>query len=223
MLNIPCLKINALTGRSDAMDYADKENTAEPAQPIPNPKKRTKANRAESRQVTHLSTVLSPKSANSRTLPQSPIRPALGSPQKSYLSRPVSPMKPYLPIKVATPAKAAAAAATANLASMLNEKPKAGRPKAGTGRNASNPKLPAKGPGLRAKRGAENVQEPEDVRKVSNTSNISSASTGTTIVKNTRKAPAAAAKKNVGASAVGKKVAAAAEASAPGRRVLRKR
>lgn len=205
------------------MENVDKENNAEPAQPIPNPKKRTKANKAESRQVTNPSTILSPKSANSRTLPHSPIRPALCSPQKSYLSRPVSPLKPCSPVKIASPAKAAAAAATANLASMIVEKPKAGRPKAATTRNASNPKSTNKNPGSRTRRGAENVQEPEDVRKVSNTSNISSASTGTTIVKNTRKAPLGAAKKNVGASAVGKKVAAAVEAPAPGRRVLRKR
>jgi len=106
---------------------------------------------------------------------------------------------------------------------MINEKPKAGRPKAAAGRNASNPKVTAKGPGSRARRGAENVQEPEDVRKVSNTSNLSSASTSTTIVKNTRKAPVAAVKKNVGVSAAGKKVAPAVETPAPGRRVLRKR
>lgn len=38
--------------------------------------------------------VLSPRSANSRTLPYSPIRP---SPSKSLLARPVSPMKPGIP------------------------------------------------------------------------------------------------------------------------------
>ncbi|KAK4693735.1 hypothetical protein P7C71_g3717, partial [Lecanoromycetidae sp. Uapishka_2] len=103
---------------------------------------------------------------------------------------------------------------------MINEKPKAGRPKAVASRNISNPRSATKGPGSRARRGPGKVQEPEDVRKVSNTSNISSASNGTTIVTNARRLPA---KKNVGASAVGKKVAATAEAPAPGRRVLRKR
>ena len=208
---------------SDANDSADKENAQEHSQPIPNPKKRTKANKAESRQVTNPSTVLSPKSANSRTFPQSPIRPTLCSPQKSYLSRPVSPLKPISPIKVVSPAKAAAAAATANLASMVIEKPKAGRPKAGAGRTASNPKPIVKGPGSRTKRGEDNNHEPEDFRKVSNTSNLSSASTGTTIVKNTKKGSATATKKNVATSAVGKKVVVAADAPLPGRRVLRKR
>lgn len=206
------------------MDCTDKENTSEPTHDIPNPKKRTKVAKGPSRQVTNPSTVLSPKSANSRTFPQSPIRPVLGSPQKPYMSRPASPLKPISPVKVLSPAKAAAAAATASLASMVGEKPKAGRPKAGTGRKASNLTGTAKGPGARTKRGAQAAQEPEDLRKVSNTSNISSASTGTTIVKSGKKVPTATGKRNdIGVRAVGKKVTAAAEAPAAGRRILRKR
>lgn len=206
---------------SDAMDSADKENNAQSIEAIPNPKKRTKTtNTAKSRQVTNPSTVLSPKSANSRTLPQSPIRPELKSPQKLYFAHPTSPLKPISPIKLASPAKAAAAAATANLASMVNEKAKPGRSKAATARKASNPTT-TRTAGGRPKRGVDVAKEPEDVRKVSNQSNVSSISTGTTIVKNARKAPAAAAKKNdVGVRAVGKKVTAMPP---PGRRVLRKR
>ncbi|KAI9052688.1 hypothetical protein LZ554_002966 [Drepanopeziza brunnea f. sp. 'monogermtubi'] len=41
------------------------------------------------------STILSPRSANSRTLPHSPIRPALS---KSFLARPVSPLKQTAPM-----------------------------------------------------------------------------------------------------------------------------
>ncbi len=213
-----------LTRGSDAMESADKENASEPVHDIPNPKKRSKAMKGPSRQVTNPSTVLSPKSANSRTLPQSPVRPILGSPQKSYLTHPASPLKPFSPIKSASPAKAAAAAATANLAAMVIEKPKVGRPKAGAGSKATNASAVAKGGTLRAKRGAVPEQEPEDVRKVSNTSNISSASNTTTIVKNTKKAPNVGSKKNdIGVRAVGKKVAAGADAPPPGRRVLRKR
>ena len=204
------------------MEHADKENSDEPAHPIPNPKRRLKANAAQSRQVTNPSTVLSPKSANSRTLPQSPIRPGLGSPQKSYISHLASPLKPYSPVKAASPAKAAAAVATAALASMLNEKPNVGRPKTATGPKATTTKK-AKVQGARTRRGAENVQEPEDTRKVSNSSNTSSTSTGTTIVKNARKAPAGVKKNDIGVRATGKKVAAAAEGPATGRRVLRKR
>lgn len=213
-----------LTSNSDAMDSTDKENNAQSMEAIPNPKKRAKVTAtAKSRQVTNPSTVLSPKSANSRTLPQSPIRPELKSPLKSYFAHPTSPLKPISPIKLASPAKSAAAAATANLASMVNEKAKPGRSKAGAGRKATNPTTTKAAVG-RPKRGADVAKEPEDVRKVSNQSNISSISTGTTIVKNARKAPRAAAKKNdVGVRAVGKKVTGGTAMPPPGRRVLRKR
>ncbi|KAL2058432.1 hypothetical protein ABVK25_001160 [Lepraria finkii] len=210
--------------KSDEMDHGDKENSLEPTRQIAKPKKRTKTTTANSRQVTNPSTVLSPKSANSRTLPQSPIRPVLGSPQKSYVSRPVSPLKPHSPVKPASPAKAAAAFATAALASMVSEKPKSGRLKAATGSKATNATMTAKGAGARGKRVAGALQVTEDLRKVSNTSNISSASsTGTTIVKNARKAAAAAKKNDAGVRATGKKAAAAVEAPPTGRRVLRKR
>lgn len=213
-----------LTSSSDAMGSADKENNAQSVEAIPNPKKRTKmTTTAKSRQATNPSAVLSPKSANSRTLPQSPIRPELKSPQKSYFAHPTSPLKPISPIKLASPAKAAVAAATATLASMVNEKAKPGRPKAAAGGKATNPTITKAAIG-RPKRGVDVAKEADDVRKVSNQSTISTISTGTTIVKNARKAPAAAAKKNdVGVRAVGKKVAAGTEMPPPGRRVLRKR
>ncbi|KAL9137613.1 MAG: hypothetical protein Q9175_001164 [Cornicularia normoerica] len=208
----------------DTMKSADKENNAQSLEAIPNPKKRAKMTAtAKSRQATNPSTVLSPKSANSRTLPQSPIRAELNSPQKSHFAHPTSPLKSISPIKLASPAKTAAAAATANLASMVNEKAKPGRPKAAPSRKASNPTTTKTALG-RPKRGADVAKEPEDVRKVSNQSNISGISANTTIVKNTRKAPGAAAKKgNVGVRAVGKKVTAGTGMPPPARRVLRKR
>ncbi|KAL6720774.1 hypothetical protein ACLMJK_002699 [Lecanora helva] len=210
-----------LKRNSDAMEPVDKENLSEPTHDIPNPKKRTKVAKGPSRQITNPSTVLSPKSANSRTLPQSPVRPPLGPPQKSNLSHPELPSKPFSPVKAASPAKAAAAVATTNLAAMI-EKPKTGRPKAGTASNSTSLKAAPKSGTLRAKRGATQAQE-TDVRKVSNTSNISSASNAT-IVKTGKKASAVSGKKNeVGIRAAGKKVAAPAEVPPPGRRVLRKR
>lgn len=213
-----------LTGRSDAINVVDKENISEPAKDIPNPKKRSKATKAPSRQVTNPSTVLSPKSANSRTLPQSPIRPTLGLPQKSHLTYPASPLKQFSPVKTGSPAKAAAAAATANLAVIVADRPKAGRSKAGVNRKPTNPSTAAKSGTVRAKRGVNPYQEPENVRIVSNTSNISSASNATAIIKNARKAPTNTSRKNeIGVKAVGKKLAAGAEAPPPGRRVLRKR
>lgn len=69
----------------------DKEN-----EDIENPKKRVRGapqqQRASTRGKLQTSQVLSPRSANSRTLPGSPIRPT--TPGRSYLARPVSPLKP---------------------------------------------------------------------------------------------------------------------------------
>ena len=217
------------------MEDANKENAPNPVQPIPNPKKRTKATTtASNRQPPSQSTVLSPKSSNSRTFPQSPIRPALGSPQKLYLSRPASPSKLALP---PSPAKSAAIAATANLASMVHEKPKPTRSKAATGRKATNPPaiapITAKAATTRAKRGAVNTQAPAvaEIRCASNSSNTSNTSTGTTVVRKGAKAStaastSAAAKRknfNAGVAAAGKKVTAGTDGPATGRRVLRSR
>ncbi len=214
------------------MEDADKENAPDPIQPIPNPKKRAKATAtASSRQPPSQSTVLSPKSSNSRTFPQSPIRPALGSPQKSYLSRPASPLKPALPI---SPAKSAAIAATANLASMVNEKSKTTRSKGATGRKTTNPpaNTAAKPAVSRPKRGAANTQAPAvaDIRCASSSSSTSNTSTGTTVVKKGARAPtnasvsAATKKKNVNVSvAAKKKVIVGTDGPAAGRRVLRSR
>ena len=215
------------------MEDANKENAPDPVQHLPNPKKRTKATAATSnRQAPNQSTVLSPKSSNSRTFPQSPVRPALGSPQKLYFARPASPLKPALP---PSPAKSAAIAATANLASLVNEKTKTTRSKAATVRKATNP--PVKGatkPTVsRTKRGGANTQAAAvaEVRCVSNSSNASNTSTGTTVVKKGVRAPAAPSvsaatkKKNAAASvsAAGKKLTAVADVPAAGRRVLRSR
>ena len=215
---------------SNDMENADKENAVSHIESIPNPKKRTKvATGAGTRQITNPSTVLSPKSSNSRTLPQSPIRPPLGSPQKSYISRPASPLKPMPPFKSASPAKAAAITAAADLTIVTNDKCKPTRAKANTGRKATNPSATAKPAATRPKRGILNA--PIENRSVSNSSNVSNTSTGTTIMKKGGKLNAAvttvASKKknpNVGVRAAGKKVAAAsAEAPPAERRVLRKR
>ncbi|KAG9232675.1 Borealin N terminal-domain-containing protein [Amylocarpus encephaloides] len=67
---------------------------------IENPKKRVRANpappvQAASRERVNPSHVLSPRSANSRTIARSPVRP--GSPAK-IMGRPVSPLKPMAPV-----------------------------------------------------------------------------------------------------------------------------
>lgn len=79
------------------MSTADKEN-----EDIENPKKRTKQapippTRTTSRKVAP-SQVLSPRSANSRTIPRSPVRPTTAATTKSFLARPISPLKPVAPV-----------------------------------------------------------------------------------------------------------------------------
>ncbi|MCJ1419803.1 hypothetical protein MMC32_006159 [Xylographa parallela] len=222
---------------SDTFATADKENAIDMDQSIPNPKKRSKtAATAPFRQVTNPSSVLSPKSSNSRTLPHSPIRPLFGSPRKSYLSHPVSPLKPISPSKAAStsrsasPAKAAAAAATTTLANLIGEKLKPGQAEVKTRRKASKPVVESMTTNTRSRRGAANIIIAES-RTASSSSGYSGTSTGTTVVKAGTKAnrkappvPKAGVKKGVGISGAGKKVAAAQiEAPAAGRRVLRKR
>ncbi|KAG8530774.1 uncharacterized protein KY384_004131 [Bacidia gigantensis] len=173
--------------------------------PIENPKKRAKANKnATTARAPHPSTVLSPKSANSRTLPQSPVRPHLGSPAKSFQSHATSPLKPQ--VVLVKPEPAASAAATAALAKMVNEKTK-GRPKSAAGKR----------PG--GKKGPSPEEQTENPRTVSSASNVSATSSGTTIVKPAKKVAKTAVKKKVVANTGGKRV----DPPATGRRVLRKR
>ncbi|QKX55299.1 uncharacterized protein TRUGW13939_02391 [Talaromyces rugulosus] len=90
---------------SNVGSYSDKENAPLPEThlALDNPKKRGNPSAAgQPRSVSQVlrdaeSKVLSPKSSNSRTYKQSPL---ITSPTKaSYLSRPVSPLKPSSPLK----------------------------------------------------------------------------------------------------------------------------
>ncbi|KAL8940956.1 MAG: hypothetical protein Q9216_002525 [Gyalolechia sp. 2 TL-2023] len=218
----------------------DKENTPDPTHPL-STKKRPK----HSAHPSNPSTVLSPKSSNPRN--HSPIRPQLGSPQKSYQSHLASPLKPsggFSTLKPESPAKAAAIVATAaaSTANGTTEKPRATRTRAAAA--ASKPaKAPTAAapktrvaPNTRAKRGAEGpveVPRPE-LRTVSAASNTS---TGTTVVRKNGKVAATggvAGTKAKGKEAGGKGEKGAVKkrttATAPpatvegqGRRVLRKR
>jgi hypothetical protein len=167
------------------------------------------------------SKVLSPKSHNSRQLPQSPFKQPI-SPGKSYLARPISPVKP-----------GTVAAATASLASLIApaEKP---RP---AGRAAT--KHPAGATGsLRGRRpAAATTMAPPPVPPKTGrgraASSSSDTSTGTTVVKTKKNA----AKKGVIgkmtsgiATAAGKRATAikkenipAPNATGTGGRVLRAR
>ncbi|KAL8905207.1 MAG: hypothetical protein Q9171_006764 [Xanthocarpia ochracea] len=213
----------------------DKENTPDPTIPLQS-KKRPKPN---THHPSNPSTVLSPKSSNSRTLAphQSPIRPQLGSPQKSFPPHATSPLKPSIMVpiapKPASPAKAAAVAAISamNAPSATNapEKPRVTRTRAAAATRATKPPAATatktKNPHItRTKRGAEpTTAAAAQSRTVSAASN---SSTATTVVRK-----AAAAKPVVASKAKGKTVAkrvpaadkSAVEAPAQGRRVLRKR
>lgn len=93
-----------LTYHSEHFANEDKENapTESYAHDLPNPKKRTKTATANTKatrtasQKTAAPTVLSPRSANSRTLPRSPLKAA--SPEKPAFTtaRPASPVKPIV-------------------------------------------------------------------------------------------------------------------------------
>ncbi|KAL8855807.1 MAG: hypothetical protein Q9178_007571 [Gyalolechia marmorata] len=210
----------------------DKENTPDPTIPLQS-KKRPKPN-------TNPSTVLSPKSSNSRTLAphQSPIRPQLGSPQKSFPPHATSPLKPSITVpiapKLASPAKAAAVAATsamnATSASNAPEKPRATRTRAAAATRATKPPASTatrtKNPPItRAKRGA--APATAAVAQSRTVSAASNSSTATTVVRKAAAAKPVVASKAKGKTTVTKRVPAAdksaVEAPAQGRRVLRKR
>ncbi|MCJ1448348.1 MAG: hypothetical protein MMC23_008863 [Stictis urceolatum] len=204
---------------SELMSGADKENTPDPSQGLQNPKKRSKAEASAARPAPNASTVLSPKSSNSRMPPQASTRPPFAS-QKSANSRPASPLKPASPVKAAT------AAATSMLANMVNEKSKNTRANTTATRKAAKPAAEAKRVASRTKRGADQ-QVDRVVSSSSNASGTSAFSAGTTIVKkvgkalnvsNTTTKKAAAAKKAAPAKAKAEPTAAMTT-----RRVLRKR
>lgn len=210
------------------MESLDKENIPDPMQIIPNPKKRTKSiTGTVSQKASNQSTVLSPKSSNSRAIPHPPMHPPNGSPQKPYPSCLPSPLKPVVMIKLSSPAKSAAIANT-NPVNAVSEKIKAVRTKKPATRKASNPAGKPKSVATRPKHGVDNTLVQN--RSVSNTSQASTVSTGTTIMKKGAKstvfATAAASKKNnlnTGTRAAGRKAAAVPEIPPTGRRVLRKR
>ncbi|KAL8738490.1 MAG: hypothetical protein Q9181_000746 [Wetmoreana brouardii] len=212
----------------------DKENTPDPTMPLSS-KKRPKPNNIH---PSNPSMVLSPKSSNSRNIApsQSPVRPQLGSPQKSYVSHPTSPLKPSVNMataKPASPAKAAAVAATNTIVTAATEKPRSTRTRGAAAAKPAKALPKAKAaPITRAKRGApeptDGVAKGEGLRTVSAASDTSNA---TTVVREMGKAPGAAATRGKGKAVSGKTTAAAGkkgaekkvEEPAQGRRVLRKR
>jgi len=199
---------------SDDISSGDKEN-----EDIENPKKRTRGAPVPPARTTSrakLQTqVLSPRSANSRTITRSPIRP---SPSKSNLARPVSPLKPAAPVP---------AGGAAGILTNMVEKAKSTR-----GAATRKAPEPAKTTGVgRGKRAAAPAPAPRVGRGRASTISDSSDTSNSTVVRN----PVAAKKeptkrtvmgtiKGMGGAGASKKVPAGKpEAKATGTRVLRKR
>ncbi|KAL4806322.1 Borealin N terminal-domain-containing protein [Aspergillus unguis] len=223
--------------------YSDKENapaSGEQLDVLKNPKRRTKAgaaagtSRVVSQEVRGAdSRILSPKSSNSRTYPQSPLR---ASPEKgqssSYLSRPMSPLKPSSPLKSTTGNYArpgsSRSAAPSRPASAQSKRPASRAATAGP----KSIRSPLSRPGTR-----------QTERRGSVSSSTSSGTTVATTSKSNRKvttastassaARKATAARSQASSAAGKKAAASesrkttasvsSETTTGGRRVLRKR
>ena len=181
----------------------------------------TRATRTASRKV-NPSQVLSPKSNNSRTLPQSPMRPPL-SPHKSQLAKLVSPYKPAPSVE----------AATASLAVLVNEKPKA--PRAASRQAKTGTATTGVAGGGRGKKPAAKPPQTTAANvRSSDGSNTSDVSAGTTIITKQKVEKKPPARKGAGTritvTAEAKKVTttqakkeATTSAPAEGRRVLRKR
>jgi hypothetical protein len=251
--NIP-LSNTPNTPTSVDVNFSDKENAPSATdinQQLANPKKRTKpnTNNGSTRNASQAtgraeSKILSPKSSNSRTFPQSPIRTSPEKPTQpqQFMARSASPLKPGSPVKAAT--------ATANLAGMVdNARARATRtttrkitPQSATTGTATT------GAGTRAKRtttkaAAARAPPPrpatrlQNDRKASSSTTTSNTSSGTTVVKPARgaagarktTASAAAKKATTGTTAARKttattkRTATPVEQPAAGRRILRKR
>lgn len=234
---------------SEIVIAADKEVESEPQNEgqeslaVHKNPKRAKTNAGGARNISHTNkpgNVLSPKSHNSRTLPQSPTKdhkPTASSPSKqSYIARPVSPLKPASPLKSA--ASAATSAISASFHGMMEHAKRGGNATASKlTRTASQEKQAAA-----TKTAAGKMlppPRPATARSASaqSTSSSGSGTSTTTVVKKgtgLRAATKAAVGKKTAAapktamksgattvSAQGKKVVVAEPAA--GRRVLRKR
>ncbi|KAB8265323.1 Borealin N terminal-domain-containing protein [Aspergillus pseudonomiae] len=235
--------------------YSDKENApaaGEQLDVLKNPKRRAKpgaaagTSRVVSQEVRGADfRILSPKSSNSRTYPQSPLRASPEKPQNSsYLSRPMPSLKPSSPLKAA-PASLAGSLESARLRTTK------GTPSAAT---ASRPASQAsRRPASRATTASKTTTRSPlprpATRQLERRGSVSSStSSGTTVTKptrtgaNARKVTAASTASSTAKKAVAnsqatsatakrstasatRKTAAPAGGEAPtaGRRVLRKR
>ncbi|KAE8144891.1 Borealin N terminal-domain-containing protein [Aspergillus avenaceus] len=233
--------------------YSDKENApaaGEQLDVLKNPKRRAKpgaaagTSRVVSQEVRGADfRILSPKSSNSRTYPQSPLRASPEKPQNSpYLSRPVPTLKPSSPLKAA-PASFTGSLENARLrstkgtpsssaisrpASQLSKRPAS---RATGAKTATRSPLPRPATRQLERRGSvssttsSGTTVTKPTKTGANARKVTAASTASSTAKKTatkNATTAATAKRNV-ASATRKTTAPAAEAPTTGRRVLRKR
>ena len=191
----------------DSYSSEDKENGVQ--MELSNPKKRTKTTKkAESpkRSVNarlQENQILSPKSSNSQTLPKSPIRPRV-SPGKSFLARPLSPLKGTGPQNKVSGTLIGLVEKAKSIRTLPSKKTTVG-PVAS---------------GARVKKGAQ-IPTTQTQTKDRDTSNSSSNSAGT-VVKAAKGRKDLAAKKMTSGTAA-RKVAPKPEATTAARRTLRKR
>ncbi|KAL4757341.1 uncharacterized protein BDW70DRAFT_112927 [Aspergillus foveolatus] len=228
---------------SPAGIYSDKENapaSGEQLDVLKNPKRRTKAgttggtSRIVSQEVRGADyRILSPKSSNSRTYPQSPL---LRSPEKaqpsSYLSRPMSPLKPSSPLKSTTGNYAASR--TGSSRGAVPPRPPSSQTKRPASRTATagprSIRSPLSRPGTRQtdRRGSvsSSASSGTTVAKTSSSRRITTASTASAAAKKmstARSQASAAAKKTTVSGSRKATVPAGSETATGGRRVLRKR
>ena len=217
--------------RTSDMFDSDKENptttsnaTSTKPQPIANKKQRTAAKDSShpSHHNPNPSTVLSPKSANSRTLPSHHSKGGELLQKSQYASRPTSPLKAQTsPMKTkatATVGGASKSTAVSTLSKTMGPPP---QPQGSKPRGRKAAAAPATA-------GSVEIHDEGSIRTVSSASN---ASTGTTIVKKTSAGGAKRGGAKISKATTGKKTTAPATAAVgeekagmkSGRRVLRKR
>ncbi|KAJ5900138.1 hypothetical protein N7495_004882 [Penicillium taxi] len=175
------------TRRSREGHYSDKENATATGEPdgLKNPKRRVNPTAGGPSRVVSQemrgndNRILSPKSSNSRTYPQSPFHTSPEKGQPSYLARPMSPLKPTSPLRAAGPSSRPRGATTSTVRDNWQQP---------TGKKATS----------RAATGPKSVRSPPPrsaTRQGERKNSISSVtSTGTTVMKPIR--TGAGARKN---------------------------
>ncbi|PLN75417.1 hypothetical protein BDW42DRAFT_180765 [Aspergillus taichungensis] len=232
--------------------YSDKENaptTGESLDVLKNPKRRGKpgaaggASRVVSQEVRGTDyRILSPKSNNSRTYPQSPLRASPEKPQNaSYLSRPMSPLKPSSPLKSTSasmpgPPSGARARATRGVPSTTSSRPpsQAARPGSRAGATSRMIRSPLSRPATRQleRRGsvsstsstatvAKPTKTGTGARKATAASAVNSSAKKTTVARN--QGALAASKRNTASTTRKATTSTTADAPATKQRALRKR